>query len=384
MTDDQLIELSKKLIAIESTVDNLDGLREAYDFMVKMLRSSGKDITIEEFESGGKPSLLAYRGKTRPANFRVILNGHLDVVPGQPSQYKAVVKDGKLYGRGSHDEKAACVVLADVFCEFIDKVPYALGLQLVTDEESSGYHGTRLQIEDGVRADFVICAECGRKTDVHEIANEAKGIVVAEIGFRGVATHSAYPWRGDSAALKATQFVHALHDRFPWPAEETSHTTITVTSISSTGGSLTRVPDYALVKVDARYIPGDPNFRSRKHFAALIEKIDANAELSIYDFSSPLYTSKDNPLLLALKASAEKVEDAPFRFVRRHATSDGRWYGDVGNQACEFGIAGEDQHGDNEHITLKAFSDFRKTLQDFLTKTIETEKDNTNTHAFSE
>lgn len=384
MTDNQLIELSKQLIAIESTVDNIEGLHEAYDFMVDMVRASGKDITIEQFKSGGRPSFIAYRGKHRPDNFRIILNAHLDVVPGQKHQYKAEVKDGKLYGRGTYDEKAAGVILADLFCEFVDKVPYALALQVVTDEESGGQHGVQYQIKHGVRGDFIICAECGRRSNVHEIANEAKGIVVAEIGFRGNAAHGAYPWRGDNAALKATKFALALHDRFPAPVEETSETTITVTSLSASGGSHTRIPDFATIKLDARYVPGDPNFRTKKHFAALMEEIDPNAEIvAFHTFSAPLYTDPNNPLLLSLKASAEKIEKAKFTFVRRHATSDGRHYGDVGDQACEFGIAGEDQHGDNEHITLEAFSNYRKTMRDFLTTTIETEKEHTNTRAFS-
>lgn len=384
MTDDQLIELTKKLVAIESTVDNLQGLREAYDFMVKMLHGSGKDITIEEFEQNGKPSFIAYKGKTRPRQFKVIFAVHLDVVPGQAHQFKAEIKDGKLFGRGVYDEKAACVILADLFCEYVDKTPYALGFQVVTDEESGGRDGAQHQIEQGVRAEFVICAECGRRTNVYEIANEAKGIVIADITLKGNAAHGAYPWRGDNAALKATDFVNLLHKRFPSPSEESPETTFTVTSMSAHGGSHTRIPDSATVRLDIRYAPDDSNFDDRKRLKALFKEIDPNAELTILLFDSPLYSSPDNPLLQALKASAEAVERHSFKFVRRHATSDGRHFGDVGNQACEFGVAGEDQHGDNEHITLEAFSNYRKTMQDFLAKTIETEAENINTRAFSE
>jgi succinyl-diaminopimelate desuccinylase len=384
MTTQQLINQTKKLIAIPSTADNPAALREALDLMVKSVLDSGKEITIEQFESGGKPSFLAYRGKQRPDNFRVILNGHLDVVPGKPEQYNARVTDGKLYGRGAYDMKAAGVILADAFCEFVDKVPYALGLQIVTDEESSGIHGTKYQIKNGVRGDFVICGECGRAPERYEIANEAKGIAIIELGFSGRSSHAAYPWRADNAASKASRFVQALHGRFPEPKAEAEHTTITVTAIEATGEANTKTADYATVKLDARYVANDPNFRSKRHVAALIEEIDPNARVVAFqDFSSPLYTSPDNPLLLSLKASAEKVEGTAFSFARRHATSDGRFYGDVGDQACEFGIAGENQHAQNEYITLKAFGDYRATIRDFLTTTITTEAENTNTVAFT-
>jgi acetylornithine deacetylase/succinyl-diaminopimelate desuccinylase-like protein len=145
---------------------------------------------------------------------------------------------------------------------------------------------------------------------------------------------------------------------------------MTVTSIVANSDAHNKIADSATVKVDSRYTAGDPNYSSPSSFAAHIKSIDSNATVTrYYDFSSPLYTSPKNRLLLELKAAAEAVEGAPFTFVRRHATSDGRYYGDVGNQACEFGIAGEFQHGDNEHITLDAFRDYLATMRAFLDRT---------------
>jgi succinyl-diaminopimelate desuccinylase len=367
MTDEQLLQITKNLVAIDSSSNNSKGLREAYEFMAEYLLNSGKDITLEAFESGGRPSLLAYKGNVRPEKFHLILNGHLDVVPGKPEQYEATIQDGKLYGRGVYDMKAAAVVMTDVFCEFVDKVPYALGLQLVTDEENAGKHGTLYQVQQGVRSDFVICGECGRVPSKYEIANEAKGIIVAEISLRGNSAHGAYPWNGDNAALRALQFIHKLHEHYPTPEEETPNSTATVTSVTATSDAHTKIPDRAIVKLDVRYTPNDTKLREKQKFIDFIKSLDESAEIVMFhDFSSPLKSDPSNPLLLALKASAERVEGAPFSLVTRNATSDGRFYGDVGNAACEFGIAGEHQHGDGEYITLKAFSNYHETLRDFL------------------
>ena len=349
-----------------------------------MLLDSGKEITIEHFESNGKPSLLAYAGPRRPDNFRVILNGHLDVVPGKPSQYKPVVKEGKLYGRGVHDMKAAAIILTDAFCEYVDKVPYALGLQIVCDEESAGKDGTGHQIKHGVRGDFVICGECGRLPSNYEIANGCKGFVIAEVSFLGNSSHGAYLWRGENAIIRAADFANKLLERYPIPKKESFSTTVNVTSISTANSAHTKVPDNAVVRLDIRFTADDPNFRTPAHFAALIEEIDPNAEVSnIVEFCAPVFCNPKNPLLQSLKASAEKVEGKKFRLVTRHATSDGRYYAAMGDQACEFGIAGEHQHGDAENISLKAFDNYRATMLDFLEKTIESEKYNTNTKAFN-
>jgi succinyl-diaminopimelate desuccinylase len=367
MKTDQLLETIKQLVAIESTAGNPAGLQEAYNFMIDFLLGRDKQLTIERFERNGKPSLLAYRGATRPEKFHLILNGHLDVVPGKSEQYQARLEDGKLYGRGVYDMKAAVIAMADAFCEYVDKVPFALGLQLVTDEESSGKHGTLYQLEEGVRSDFVICGECGRASDKHEIANAAKGIAIVEVTLKGRSSHGAYPWKGDNAAMRAHDFITALQERYPVPAEETAASTISVISVRTNSDAHTKTPDQAVVKLDARYTPHDPDLSTLERFEAFIHQLDPEATIShVHDFSSPLYTDPTYPQLLALKAAAEAVEGAPFNLVQRNATSDGRHYGDVGNQACEFGIAGENQHADNECITIEALEQFRATLKRFL------------------
>jgi succinyl-diaminopimelate desuccinylase len=372
MQETQLIETIKQLIAIPSTISNPAALQETYEFISELIQKSGKAITIEPFESNGVRSLLAYRGANRPDRFGIILNGHLDVVPGAPEQYQPHIADGKLYGRGVFDMKAAAIVLTDVFCEYVDKVPYALGLQIVTDEEQGGTNGTQYQIEQGVRADFVICGESGRSTGNHEITNEAKGVVLATIEFNGSSAHGAYPWRGDNAAMKAAHFATRLHDRYPTPNEATSETTVTLTSIVTTNDAHNKLPAHAVATIDARYTANDPHFATKQDFAALLREFDSSVTVqAFYDFSRPMYTSPTNPLLLALKAAAERIEGAPFTLVRCNATSDGRHYAGTGGEACEFGIAGENQHGDDEHVPLSAVFDYRETLRGFLAQSID-------------
>lgn len=370
-----LLVAAQELIAIESTAANPAGLQAAYEYMRDFIRASGKPITIEEFDCNGKPSLLAYRGPHRPDRFRVILNAHLDVVPGKPEQFAARVADGKLCGRGAYDMKAAAIILAQVFCEYVDKAPYALGLQIVIDEESAGDRGTRYQLEQGVQADFVVCGECGRATGTHEIANEAKGIAAIELRFHGTAAHAAYPWRSDNAALKAVEFVRKLHQDFPAPAQETGSTTVALTGMAAGGGAHNQTPDSASIRLDCRYAPDDWRFASREALTAYIRSLDPDAVITrTLSYGPPMHTSPRNPLLLELKAAAEQVERAEFQLVRRNGSGDGRFYTMAGGEACEFGIAGEHQHGDGEYITLEAFHNYLETMRAFLRKTLAAEQ----------
>jgi succinyl-diaminopimelate desuccinylase len=365
----QLLQAVTELVAIESTADNPAGLRAAYEYMRELLLARGKDITIEEFGTG-KPSLLAYRGESRPDRFRVILNVHVDVVPGKPEQFIPSIRDGKLYGRGAYDMKAAAIVLADTFCEYVNTVPYALGLQIVTDEEDAGKLGTRHQVEDGVQADFIICGECGRSVGTYEIANEAKGISALEVCFSGDNVHGAYPWRGDNAALKATEFVRKLHDAFPVPTQPTGETTIALIGLTTSCTAHNQTPELTVVKLDCRYAPNDPRFETPETVTELIHSIDAEATITRFiTWGPPMYTNPHNPLLQELKAAAEQVEGTSFAFVRRNGSGDGRFYTATGGEACEFGIAGEHQHANDEHITLEAFKNYVDTMRTFMDKT---------------
>lgn len=167
------IGLTKQLISVLSVKEDPKALSEVLVVADKEL----KGLKSKKFVSNGVPSVLYYNTPKLPKKFKVILNAHLDVVPGNVSQYKAMIKDDKLYGRGALDMKAPAAVEILVFKELASKVDYSLGLQLVTDEEIGGFNGTKYQIEKGISADFVIA---GEPTDL-AVNNKAKGIVWAKI-----------------------------------------------------------------------------------------------------------------------------------------------------------------------------------------------------------
>ena len=89
----KILSLTKSLISIPSTPNNKKALNKVLDLALREV----KDFTIELFEKDGYPSALVYPQKTRPNNFKIILNAHLDVVSGREEQYKPYEKDGKLF-----------------------------------------------------------------------------------------------------------------------------------------------------------------------------------------------------------------------------------------------------------------------------------------------
>ena len=106
-----IVNLSKKLIAVPSTKENHKALHE----VLKVCERELGVLQSKKFEKNSVPSLLFYNTPKIPQRFKVILNAHLDVVPAKNNQYKPILKGNKLYRRGSNDMKAAASVMILLF-----------------------------------------------------------------------------------------------------------------------------------------------------------------------------------------------------------------------------------------------------------------------------
>ncbi len=152
---DDIVALTKDLILLRTILQHPDQLGKAPELCRKKITTGA----VEHFEKNGYKSILVYHTKERPHRFKVKLSGHLDVIPGKDHQCGPYIRGSRLYGVGATDMKANVAWTLQVFNEMASQVSYPLALQLVTEEELGGFDGAKHQIEQGVRADFVIAAE---------------------------------------------------------------------------------------------------------------------------------------------------------------------------------------------------------------------------------
>ncbi len=367
MNQETLIADLISLLAIPSVAHDTPALRTAVDYIEAYIKQR-VDVTIERFERNGKPSLLAYAGKQRPARFDVILNGHLDVVPGKPDQFIAKIVGNELHGRGTFDMKTATLVETAVFCEAVGKVPYALGLQIVTDEEIGGYDGVKYQIEQGVRADFILTGEHTLAPDV--IYNEARGLCWVELAFHGKTAHGGYPWNGENALLKASRFAHAILEKYPIPDQEVWGTTANIANIETSNITHNAVPADAQLHIDFRFTADDPVFHSVENVKTFLRSIDPDVDiLAVPVWDPAISVNPNHPTLHALVQALEQTSGKPVRFDRRYAGGDARHYAPLGDNAIEFGLTGGHMHGADEFVDLTAIQPYWQTLYTFLTET---------------
>ncbi|WNV86947.1 M20/M25/M40 family metallo-hydrolase [Umezawaea sp. Da 62-37] len=351
------LPLAEELLAIRSTADRPQDLHRALDFVVDVV---GPGFEVERFESRGKPSALVHAGGRRP--FRVILNGHLDVVPGTADQFVPRREGDRLIGRGTQDMKLSALVQAQVFREVAETLPIAL--QLVTDEEVGGRDGTRHQLEQGVTADFVVIGEHSGL----RVVTESKGIANARLCATGQAGHGAYQWLGDNALVKVTRAVDAVLAAYPVATEEVWRTTVNVARIATDNQALNQIPADATAWLDIRFPAEDRDFtgRSADEVAAHLTALCPPGVTAVVDSTEPPHRAEpDNPDVVALQAAA-RAQGYSGDLLRKHGAADSRFYFQRGVDAVIFGVGGNGQHGPDEYADLTTVEPYRQALRAFL------------------
>ncbi|MCD5409426.1 MAG: M20/M25/M40 family metallo-hydrolase [Methanocellales archaeon] len=349
-----IVALTKKFISIKSTPENSKDL----EGILNLALSNLKEYTIERFEHGGVKSALIYNTRHRPKKFKIILNGHLDIIPGKERQYAPRVHGSRLYGVGAMDMKASVACLIIAFKEVANKIDYPLGLQLVTDEEIGGFNGTKHQIDKGVKADFVIV---GESTGLN-IENETKGILWVKISAKGKAAHGAYPWKGENAIWDMYRFLNQVEKKYPLPKKEEWITTVNLANIETKNQTFNKIPDYCEVWLDVRYIPED-GVNIVNNIKRLLPK---GFGLTVIAKEPALSTDENNHNIKLLKATIKQTTRKQARILCAHGSSDARHFVRVGCPAIEFGPSGGGMGADNEWVDIPSLEKYYQTLRNFL------------------
>lgn len=136
---------------------------------------------------------------------RVVLNSHLDTVP---PWFASSEDDEFVYGRGACDTKgimAAMIAAGERLRQRgIDEFAY---LFVVGEETDSIGAKTANEAFRDLGSEFVVVGEPTEST----FARASKGALTCGIAFDGIAGHSAYPERGDSAITHMTAAITEIN-----------------------------------------------------------------------------------------------------------------------------------------------------------------------------
>ena len=346
--------LTERLIGYDTS--SPDGIRKAAGFVKGWLES--RDLVVEELDVRGMPLLAALAGSSTGP--RVVLHGHLDVVPGHEEQFHPRVEDDRLYGRGAYDMKGALAAMMGALQELRDAADVGVVLAIVPDEESEEEvdRGTDVLIRNGFTGNFAIT---GEPTDLH-IGVQAKGVLALRLQVGGLAAHGSTPWLGDNAILKALDVFRAI-ETLPFARESSDlfdRPSINLGRILG-GDALNKVPDSCVIDVDIRYLPGqDP-----REIRGQIADLDSVSVVSQFH-RMPAIVERNNPFVTVLGECAGKLLETETISVGRDGASDAICFLEAGVPAVEFGPLGAGHHGPSEWVSLSSLASYRQALVDFV------------------
>lgn len=168
----------------------------------------------EEMPRTTLPVVIGRAG--RRGGRRIVLSGHLDVVPpGDPGTWTVdpwagEVRDGRLYGRGACDMKGGVAAILGAVRALeaaadLDRLAGELLVALVPSEEDGG-QGTLAAIRAGVAGDLAIITE---PSNLDVVVAHA-GAITFRLTVPGRAAHASQRREGVSALAKLFVLVHAL------------------------------------------------------------------------------------------------------------------------------------------------------------------------------
>ena len=240
---DELVELTSALIRLDTTAREAgDPARDEavlQELLAGRLRGAGADVEVWEprpedvrgrqvpfeLDFDGRPQLLA-RFAGSGGGRSLLLNGHIDVVSGEPKgrwtsdPNTPEVRDGNLYGRGSCDMKggvASMVMAAEILARLDVRLAGDLLVNTITDEESTGAGGIAC-VAHGVRADAGIVPE----PTAFDVWIACRGSVYPTVTVEGRPGHAELlqpHWR-DGGAVNAIEKAQIVLDAIRGLREE--------------------------------------------------------------------------------------------------------------------------------------------------------------------
>lgn len=165
-------------------------IHEAADFIVTYLNNIGFE-KVEKQETGGHPLVYASYNQAGPNAPTVLLYGHYDVQPVDPidlwksEPFKPEVRDGRLYARGSSDDKGQVFMHLAVFEAYMKtegKLPLNVKFCIEGEEEigSENLYGVLHDKKELFNADFAVISDSGM------VAKNQPTILYGLKGFTGI------------------------------------------------------------------------------------------------------------------------------------------------------------------------------------------------------
>jgi succinyl-diaminopimelate desuccinylase len=361
LDDSYTIRLSQEMIAIPS----FTGEEEALALYIKeKLESYGMETELNYVEPG-RPNIHGVMKGSKPGK-RLDYNAHIDTVPAGDDwltdPFKAVVKEGKLYGRGACDMKTgiACSLnmlkaVADSGVDFKGELSFSG----VVDQEATDIGAWAMMRQEKWRTlDGVVLtySYCGDETK--PIPLGLTGKVLYDIKVKGRAAHGFRPHLGINAVEDAARIISSLNGLKL--KEHPDFGAGTVCTLKTEGGYKKYsvvVPEMARFEVNRLLVPGESIQYTIDDMKRLVESLELKSEVDV-GVKPPMYepytSTMDEPLMKILHETYQTVMGKePLYEYAYGITNANIFQGEQGIPCIHIGPERGGAHQPNEHVKLE-------------------------------
>jgi acetylornithine deacetylase len=373
--DEEAISLLQKLVSVESTNPDLvpggSGEGALADVVSTWLQARGFEIHRLESRAG-RPSVVAIARGTGGGR-SLMLNGHIDTVTlsgydGDPLD--PVIKDGKLFGRGSYDMKSG-VAASMIAASIAAREAHAgdIILALVADEEFAS-EGTA-EVLRQFHADGAIVTEPSNL----EVTLAHKGFVWADIIVEGRASHGSRPDLGVDAIVKAGHFLVALDALAGRLAGGSGHPSLGPASVHASlingGEEISSYPAECRVSIEWRTIPGQNAATVEAELRQVLDDIcerdpEFRYRLEMGLERSPFEADRESPLVKDVLRIVESATGKPPVIRAEPFWTDCALYAEAGIPVVLFGASGAGAHASTEWVSLESYETVIRVLTDLI------------------
>jgi succinyl-diaminopimelate desuccinylase len=343
----------------------------------KRLESSGYKVTRHDVSDNRVPEgvrvNLVSLIEGQDTNRTLWLLAHLDTVPEGAHElwatepYDPVVKDGKIFARGSEDngQAVASILFALQALKKLGSKPRMnIGIALVSDEESGSKYGVIPLLEKGIFKpnDMAIVPDYG-SPDGSEIEIAEKGILWLKLTTKGKQVHGSTPQKGLNAhrigmnlALELDDLLHkkysTIDQLFDPPAstfEPTKHE-LNVDNINT-------VPGVDVQYFDCRVLPRYPLTEVIKDIETVKSKLEeeTGAKIDVTPVQleqNTAPTPTDSEIVQRVKTALNKLRGLNARPVGIGGGTVGLYFRRKGIHTAVWSTLDDMAHQPNEYCKI--------------------------------
>jgi len=377
---EELVERVKELVKIPTVNPPGEHYQDIAELLARRLSEIGLEVELiniprEELSRYGVqlPRSIVVgvlRGSERGK--KIVLNGHYDVVPAghgwTTDPFQPIVRDGRVYGRGTADMKgaiASMIIAAKAIIESNVVLKGDLYLTFVPDEETGGHLGSGYLVRRGLIAgDGCII---GEPSGISSVVTAQKGALWLELVTLGRAAHGSMPHLGLNAVEKMAKVITAFEKlkkelallkskiRFPEPVR---HTTINIGGVIRGGTKVNVVPDSCSCTLDIRVIPEETTETIERKVREFLESLrgedpELKYELRVLERIEPACTSEDEEIVKACIGAVEDITGKTPVTEGLTGFTDMRWFKEIMPTVIYGPGSMEQAHVPDEYVNLE-------------------------------